>query len=438
MTRLNRGLLRGFALALLAFPGAAAAQACAIDSDCSAGEMCMGGLCLAPSDTPCNIDGDCPELGSVCMSNVCWSPGAAGGGDGGAGGSSDAGDGGGAGGSTDAGDGGGAGGDTDAGDAGGGGSTGGDLDVGTGGSGGDPGSGGSDLDGGVEDRDAGGTSGGSCTDDSDCGAGELCLACACIPAEGICLADTDCAAGQRCDLFSVASAGAPGEDAADAGQICEATYGYCAIDVANIPTNPACQPFCDSVATCQSGASSSGSAGSSSGSAGTGTGTASRGLGDDDLANCLGYCSYLLGDASTAAQMQALITCVADNADAACDALGSACQSAANALGDVAGDVPAGISGGADNGGSAGGAGAPEAQSAGDLFRGAFGGGGATAGGGGGADAGLGSDVDGGNGADTGGGSSGGCAIGGRPNSGALAAVLLALTGLGVSRRRRR
>ena len=249
MTHKNRLFLRGMALAVLAFPAAAGAQApgpnCASDDECGAGQVCVEGVCEIARDggtiepgPACDADESCAP-GESCMDGACVPSTAT---------------------ACEA-----------------------DSDC-------------------APDETCmdgmcmgGMPTSGTCAQDADCGDGERCLACMCVASEGICMADADCAAGQVCQLFSTASAGSAGGNDPAPAETCSATYGYCAVDVTQVPANPLCQPFCETLTACADTPVSSDGTDSSSGSGGTGTGTATaqNPQSTDALAECVGYCSYL-------------------------------------------------------------------------------------------------------------------------------------------------
>jgi hypothetical protein len=382
--------------------GAAQAQECADTSACGSFEGCIDGVCtpVEPGDQPCESDVDCDD--GVCLDGFCWTASEA---------------------PPPV--------DCEPGDPACAGDCADDADCGPGGV---------CLPGGFcSFEDEGGGEAGECAADADCGDGMVCLGCFCQPAEGTCASDDECGPSERCEVPDVAVGGF-GDDDGEAVE-CSFDRGWCVIDPEKVEADPRCETFCDALGECGEGTGPVEGGGSGGGGfAGTDEGgapdegfdTDEGALSDDERAECVVYCSYLMQDEDVGEALADLVSCVEAHRGDACDALAERCGDEVEAVAEASDDVAVGV--GDSGGAQAGGSGGAERGSAGDLFRGFFDGGGdgdsANGGGKGGGSGGGGSGED--------GGGDGGCAVAPSASTQAVGMLVVGLLGLLNGRRRRR
>ncbi len=355
--------------------GAAAAQACVDSSECGSFQVCDEGECVevVPGEQPCETDEECGA--GFCLDGTCWQA------------------------------------DEPV-----------PEDC-------DPDGGDCASDDGCFDGECDDVGRERCAADADCGDGMVCMGCACQPAEGTCASDDDCGAAERCAVPDVAVA----RDEGGADE-CRFDRGWCVLDPEKVEADPRCVAFCDALGECpdepvEGGGSSSGSSGGGSahGEATEPVDTDAAPLSEDERAECVAYCSYLLQDDEAGPAVADLVACVEAHADDACVAIGERCGDEAEAVAEASGDVAVAV-GGSDEDQAGGG----ERPSAGDGFRRFFGGGDGAEGGGGGDGA-----EGGGNAAGDGGDDDGGCAAVPTAPGGAASLLVVGLLGLLNARRRR-
>ncbi|NUN14102.1 MAG: hypothetical protein HUU55_10760 [Myxococcales bacterium] len=182
---------------------------------------------------------------------------------------------------------------------------------------------------------------GSCTQDSDCTDGQICVSNTCEDKGDYCKTDSDCGQFETCE-FTVPDA--PGGDGTN-------EWGDCSLDPEQIPVDPTCSSVCQTLSNCPNIIEDdpTENSGSSSGSATDGAQKADEATEKAEfVAGCTLSCSYFIASNQAVAEFQATALCVQQHASS-CEAIETNCMDeieAADARIDSLDDKSAGGNGG--------------------------------------------------------------------------------------------